>query len=357
MATTKGGYVSAFHRLVRWSLAVSLVGLVACGGGGGGGSTPPEPAPSKIFVGDSFNAAIGSSPESNPSPGTSVVDRIISGSNTRLSTNMWDFAIDAANDRLFVSDLRSILVFDGVSTASGNVTPRVLSSFDGPGALGNYVGIALDTTNNRIYAAGNGIGGNINNFEIHVFNNASSASNIAPSRTFSLASNGGLFDVAIDPSKDILYLYRFASFANPTEIAVFDNASALSGPAVTPNRTITIGESFSSGPPVGTLFLDVANDRLFASRLGAVMVFDGASAKSGSVATPGVVTRSIDLTPTLGSILTTVTVDLAANRLYAADNFGLNIIPNASGANGNPAPFTRVLAPGNSKFQAVAVKP
>jgi len=363
MAATKGEvHVSAFHRLVRGSLVVLIAGLAACGGGGGGGggSTPgPVTPPSKIFVGDAFNAAIGSSPNSNPSAGTSVVDRIIQGSNTRLSTNMWDFAIDATNDRLFVSDQRSIIVFDNVSTASGNVTSRVLSSFDGAGALGNYVGIALDTTNNRIYAAGNGIGGNINNFQIDVFNNASSASSIPPSRTFTFPiTTSGLFDVAIDPAKNILYVYRFASFGGTTEIAVFDGASALTGPNVTPNRTISVNESFSTpNLPVGMLFLDVANDRLYAAHQGGVYVFDGASAKSGSVATLGVVSRSIDFTPTLGFVLSAVTVDLAANRLYAADNAGLNIIQNASTANGNPAPFVRVLAPGSSRFQAVAVKP
>jgi hypothetical protein len=272
---------------------------------------------------------------------------------------MWDFAIDAANDRLFVSDLRSILVFDNVSTANGNVAPRVLNSFDGPGALGNYVGIALDTTNNRLYATGNGIGGNISNFEIRVFDNASTASNVPPSRVFTFpTTSSGLFDVAIDPTRNngTLYVYRFATFGGGTEIAVFDNASTLTGSNVAPNRAITIGDTFSTPQPVG-MFLDVANDRLYAPRLGAIMVFDGASAKTGAIATPGVVTRTIDLQPTLGFVLTTVTVELAANRLYAADNFGLNIISNASTASGNPAPFVRVLAPGNSKFQAVAVKP
>ena len=356
--------MSAFHHLVRGSLVVLIAGLAACGGGGGGGggssTPPPVTPPSKIFVGDSFNAAIGSSPNSNPSAGTGTVERTIAGSNTRLSTSMWDFAIDATNDRLFVSDTRSILVFDNVSTANGNVTSRVLSSFDGPGAFGNYVGIALDTTNNRIYAAANGIV-NINDFEIHVFDNASSASNVGPSRFFIFpTTTSGLFDVAIDPSRNngTLYVYRFASPGGGTEIAVFDNASTLSGAAGTATRTISIGESFSTpNLPLGMLFLDVANDRLYAAHQGGVFVFDGASTKNGPIGTTGAPTRSIDFTPTLGPVLSAVTVDLAANRVYTADNFGLNIIQNASTANGNPAPFVRVLAPGTSRFQAVAVKP
>jgi hypothetical protein len=82
---------------------------------------PPATPPSKIFVGDSNTPAIGSSPNSNPSPGQVVVERIISGPNTMLSSALVDFALDVVRDRLYVADQRSILVFDNISTAEGNI--------------------------------------------------------------------------------------------------------------------------------------------------------------------------------------------------------------------------------------------
>jgi hypothetical protein len=55
--------------------------------------------------------------------------------------------------------------------------------------------------------------------------------------------------------------------------------------------------------------------------------------------------------------MTNVTVELTANRLYALDTLGLNIIENASTLNGTPPSLIRALAPGGSVFKAVAVAP
>jgi len=348
--------VSAFHRLVRGSLVVFIAGLAACGGGGGGGGSTPGPVtpPSKIFVGDAGNFAIGSSPNSNPSAGASVVDRVISGSNTTLSQYLWGFALDVANDRLYVSDLRAILVFNNAGTASGNIAPsRVVSTI--LGGFGSFNGIYLDTVNNRLYAAANGSTGFISDpQQVRVFDNVSTATNAAPIRSFTFASNF-IFDIAVDTTKDILYAYH-TDGSNQTRISVFANASTRNGFNLVPTRTIIIGESFSSGPSIG-IFVDAANDRLYAPRMGAIMVFDSASTKDGSISGTATPTRTINLQPTLGPVLTSITVDLGANRLYAADTAGLNIIPNASTVDGTPPPFIRVLAPGGSVFRAVAVKP
>ena len=268
-----------FRRLAHWCAVLTIVSVVAgCGGGGGDGGTPPQAPhstpPSKVFVGDAGSippaaptaAAIGSSPNSNPSPGPIAVERIIQGPSTLLTASLKDFALDIAGDRLYVSDGRTILVFDNISTATGNIAPRVVSNCcGGPTGSGNFVGIYLDTLNDRLYA-----GVNINILpaagqEIHVFHNVSSASSSPPTRTI-LVNPRFLIDVAVDPTKNILYVYGLNATTAHTEIAVFDSAAALIGTA-TQNRTITIGESFSSGPGVG-MFIDPANDRLYAPRLG-----------------------------------------------------------------------------------------
>ena len=333
---------------VRFACVSALVFAVLTinGCGGGGGAEPaPLAAPSKAFVADRGQATIGSSSNSNPGPGTVVADRRIVGLNTMLSANLIDLALDATNDRLYVADLRSILVFNNASTASGNVAPsRVVSSFAG---LGNFAGIYLDTVNDRLYAT---VNFGLTN-QVQVFDKVSTLSNAPPTRTFTFASNS-LIDIAVDTSKNIAYVYNLDP-TNLTRISVFDNVASLNSTvALTPNRTITIGESFSSGAALG-MFIDPANDRLYAPRIGQVMVFDSASTRNGSVGTTAVPSRTITLPV---PAYTNIFVELTANRLYAADNAGVNIIDNASTVSGTPA-VTRVLAPGGSVFMAVVVKP
>ena len=349
--------MSVFRGLTRWCAILMIVSVAAgCGGGGGdGGSTPPPPPatpPSKIFVGDSgVEPAIGSSPNSNPSPGPVVVERIINGANTMLSSALVDFAIDVARDRLYVADLRSILVFDNISTADGDIAPsRIVSTCCG--GFGNFVGISLDTVNDRLYA---GVNLNLTTRQVQVFDNVSSLSNSVPTRIATIDA-AFLMDVAVDPTKNILYVYSTSPPPiNLTQIAVFDNASTLSGVGpIAANRTIAIGDSFSSGPAVG-MFIDPANDRLYAPRqTGHVLVFDSASTKNGTITTTAAPERTINLpVPDLSNI----TVELTTNRLYAVDTNGLNIIDNASTVSGTPPVVVRVLAPGGSTFKAVATKP
>ena len=331
---------------IRWSSCVLLAAFAACGGGGEGGGPPVgSVGDSKLFVGDSAKQAIGSSPNSNPAAGTSVIERVISGSSTMLSSELRDFALDAVNDRLYVADLRSILVFNNAGTASGNVAPsRVLNSFLG---LGGFVGIYLDTVNDRLYAPVNlGAGSN----QVRVFNGASTATNAFPDRTFSFASRF-LIDIAVDTTRDILYAFHLNSATNLTEIAVFANASTLNG-VVVPTRVITIGRSYSSNEPAG-IFIDSAANRLYAPNHGQVLVFDSASTKNGAISGPAAPERVITL-PVPG--MTTITIELTSNRLYAVDGAGVNVIPNASTAVGLVT-AVRILAPPGSFFEAVAVKP
>jgi hypothetical protein len=325
-------------------LAIFAIAALAACGGGGGSAPPPLAAGSKIFVADSGTASIGSSANSNPAPGVSIIDRVISGPSTMLTSNLTDIALDAANDRLYVSDTRSILAFNNVSTTAGNVAPRVVSTFAAPG---NFVGIFLDTVNDRLYAS---VNISLTTTEVRVFDNVSSAVNASPSRTFTFPANF-LFDIAVDTTRNIAYVYDFGN-TGFSQISVFDSASTLSG-SVTPNRTISIGDSFFSTVALG-IFVDPANDRLYAPRSsGAVMVFDHASTKNGAITDTAVPERTITLPV---PALTNITVDPTANRLYAVDTAGVNIIANASTANGTPI-VVRVLAAGSSVFKAVAVKP
>jgi len=330
------------------ALSLSFILLASCGGGGGNGNvSPPPPATAaRLFIGDRTNATIGSSSNLNPPPGTFVFERNLVGANTQLDTNLFDFALDAANDRLYVADLRSILVFNNASTLVGNVAPtRTVSTI--PGLFGAFNGgIQLDAARNILYAATNFLGATQN---VQVFDNASTASAATASRTltFSIRTIG---DIALDATRNILYVYG----TDPTgfsELLSFDNASTLSG-AVTPNRVVSFPDSGGTGP-IG-IFIDSANDRLYVPRSGGtIAVFNGASMVSGNVTTTALPARNITLPVSTFSV---VFVDVPADRLYAVDAGGISIIAGASTASGTPA-TTRATAPGSSAFQAIALKP
>ena len=328
------------------ALALSLIAALVASCGGGSANPAPAAAASRLFVGDSTNAAIGSSSNADPSPGVYVVERTIAGANTQLDTNLFDFALDSANDRLYVADLRSILVFNNAGTATGNVTPsRTVTTIPGP--FGGFSGgIFLDSTRSTLYAATNFLGATQN---VQAFDGAGSASTATPTRiiTFTIRS---ISDIAIDTTRNILYAYGTdgAGFA---EVLSFDNASTLAG-NVAPDRIISFPDSGGAGP-VG-LFVDATNDRLYVPRNdGTIAVFDNASTVSGNVTVTAIPPRSITL-PVQG--YTVVFVDVAANRLYALDPAGISIVPNASTATGAPATVTRALAPNGSTFRALALR-
>jgi len=328
------------------ALSIAVVLAVSCGGGSGDGAPPPAATTTRLFIGDRTNAAIGSSSNLNPSPGTFVAERTLVGANTGLDTNLFDFAFDAANDRLYVADLRSILVFNNASTLVGNVAPsRTVTTI--PGLFGAFNGgLYLDTTRNILYAATNFLGSTQN---VQVFDNASTASAATASRTITFSIRT-ISDIAIDVARNILYVYG-TDAAGFSEILSFDNASTLSG-AATPNRVVSFPDSGGTGP-VG-IFIDAANDRLYVPRSGgSVAVFNGASMVNGNVTTTALPARSITLPISTFSVLL---VDVPADRLYAVDASGMNVIAGASTASGTPT-TTRVSAPGSSTFQAIALKP
>jgi len=121
------------------------------GGGGGGGSTGGQ-----LYISTSNSILHFANAETVT--GNVVPTGTISGSSTGLSSPK-RLLIDAAANRLYVANQggRSILVFDNVSTLTGNISPtRVISG--SATTLSAPVDLALDTTNNLLYVAdGNSI--------------------------------------------------------------------------------------------------------------------------------------------------------------------------------------------------------
>lgn len=321
--------------------AVVVAGVTACGGGGGGGATASGPS-SKLFIADSAHLAIASLLDPNPPTSQLSPDHVISGPNTGL-VDPSGLAINPANGTMYVANGQSILVFNNAGTANGNVSPsRTITS----AKFGNVSALFLDTAHNVLYA-----GDDLNG--IWVIANASGANGvITPTRsiTGTFGTAFVIHGLAVDTTRDLLYVSCtvYLPYSNP--ILVFDHASTANGNSLTALHTIVPTPSPNASINAGRLFLDAASDSLYMadSSYNRVRVFDAASSADGMV-TPN---RTINL-PAPPSDLA---VDTTNDRLYALNPGVLYIVGNASTADGT-VPVTELVASTGSLLSAVAVIP
>jgi hypothetical protein len=321
---------------LRVGAVIAVLGIAACGGGGGGGTPPP-----KLFAADSTNQAIGSINNSNPSPGPIVVDRIIIGLATGLSTNIGGLALDTVNNRIYVGNGTSILVFNNASTATGNVSPARTVTTGGSSGQ-----VFLDTANNLLYVADDANG-------VRVFNNPGTIDGANTGDRLITGDFGTTFEirgVAVDTtSKNILYVSNDTT--SPTtshQISVFDGAKTVNG-SNTPNRTITPTVAGPTNLPVRGIFLDAMHDRLYVAGGSAstlVMIFDNASTANGAIAP----TKSLGFP----SGIRTVVVDVANDRLFAVGVSGLYILNGVSTVT-NASTAVAILPVNGGSFTAAAV--
>jgi hypothetical protein len=335
------------------SVAFVSVLLSGCGGGGAVGDAAPA-GPSKLFVADSDNQAIGSLANSNPRPGTIVIDRVVIGPATRLGTSLRGLDYDAEADRLFVltddMERQEILVFDNASEADGNVAPRRLAalpgSFDGSGS-GALRALQFDAGRKLLYVV-NASG------QVSVFTNADTSIDVVASRQFIDKTVLTFFStgMALDPGRDRIYL--LGSWTDPTLpgmpslppmtfINRFDNASTRSGEVMADRSASMDGQTFRWAG----LALDRTRDKLYAGINGGISVFDDAS---------GALTTSRRIVLAGGANQYKLAVDSVHDRLYAIDSEHLFVIPNASTATGTIT-ATALFAPDAGILTAVAVTP
>lgn len=297
----------------------SIISLTACSENsdetGPGDVTPTA---NRLFVHDN-GSGMGSVETANPAAGTLTFDTLVAGSNTRFG-NVDDYALDINNDRLYVSNANSILVFDNVSSANGNVAPsRTITST----SFGTISHLFLDTINNELYATDDIVG-------LWVIANANSANgNITPVRgitgNIEDSSSFSIYGVAVDVDSDVLYLSVRISSPYTETILAYNNASTINGTNVMADRAFT---SNNMGGNPGQIVFDAENDRLYMADSGsyAVRVFDNVSTLDGTVDP----SRTINL----GVSITDIKVDLSNNRLYALNPSLFFIIDNASTASG-----------------------
>jgi hypothetical protein len=306
--------------------------------GGGSTSTPtptpsptptPTPAPAatgKLYVTSGSQNAILRFDNAFTSTGNVAPAATISGASTSLATPVY-LALDSAADRLFVANRSSasILVFDQISTRSGNVAPnRVISG----SATNLIIPIQpfLDKGRDLLYVA--------DDTSVLVFASASTASgNAASARDIQPGFTVGA--IFLDAANDRLFITE----PNGNAVDVYDNASTLNG-AVTATRRIA-GAATGLGNPIG-LQID-GSGRLVVSNSSppGITVYTGAATANGNAAPVATISGSNTGFVSPNQIAFDAT---ARDTLYVADPGSGSILAFTSFgvANGNLAP-TRVL--------------
>src|SRR6266581_7704170 len=143
--------LNGFRRAAPFAL-IAAFGLVACGSGYNS-STPygMSGAASKLFAADAFGPGIGSLINPDPPAGLVVVDRFFYGGG--LTTSVGSLSLDTVNDRLYVGNGTSILVYNGASIASGIPSPdRTITG------IASARSLFIDSANNLLYVGDNQLG-------------------------------------------------------------------------------------------------------------------------------------------------------------------------------------------------------
>jgi hypothetical protein len=200
----------------------------------------------------------------------------------QLSSNPKGMALDPGpHDRLYVATAYGLMIFAGASSTSGSPTPTALipatTSF-APSAL------ALDTKQDRLFVA------SYTTDEISVFDAASTlTSSSVPSRTLALP-NELPAAISVDTCSDRLYVgigYLTPPASDDGAVLIFNGAGTLHG---TLGTDVTPAATISSASAIGGIAID-DGDRLYTTLdvtpSTAVIIYEGASALSGSVSTAG----------------------------------------------------------------------
>lgn len=267
--------------------------------GGGGNGTPTG----KLYVTNDAANSIVRFDNAFTATGNVTPNVTISGAATQLNNPQYIF-LDATANRLFVANANSsnILIFDNISTLSGNVSPtRVITS----ASLAAPTDVALDKGRDLLYVADTN--------SVLVFAGASTANgNTVPVRNIQPGfTPGALF---IDAANDRL----FAADPVTNSINVFDGASTLSGLVLVSRRLV--GSNTQLAQPFG-LEIDSAG-RLVVANFAppSITIYVNAAATNGNISPVTVISGSN--TTLAGPTQITLNTVAAGGELFVADPFG-----------------------------------
>jgi 6-phosphogluconolactonase (cycloisomerase 2 family) len=234
--------------------------------------------------------------------------------------------------KLYVTNqsANSILRFDNALTANGDQPPAATIS-GGTTKLNAPQFLALDTNADRLFVA------NANGSSVLVFDLISTKTgNITPTRSIGGPVNSLIItpsDVALDRGRDLLYV------ADGAEVLVFSPASTVNGD-VPPVRDITA--IFNNAQiNIQGIFLDAANDRLYVTDLNGngIDIFDSASTLNGLT----VASRNISGANTKLAQPSSLTLDASGNLVVSNQGNGsITVYSSAATASGNISPIAAI---------------
>ncbi|HEU4416572.1 MAG TPA: hypothetical protein VFT65_17415 [Candidatus Angelobacter sp.] len=309
-------------------------------GGGGGGGTPtptptttptptatPTPTPGapagKLYVSNSGSNSIVRFDQALSASGNLAPGATISGAATTLNAPAY-IALDAVADRLFIANNGglSILIYDNISTKSGNQAPsRTIAGANT--TLVAPTDLSLDAGRDLLYVA--------DDTQVEVFTSASTTSgNIAPARSLSVSFTIGA--ILVDGANDRLFLSDPAG----NSITVYDGASTLAAGPITANRTLS-GAATHLATPAG-LQID-GTGRLVVSNAapGSITIYANAAGVTGNTApTAEIVGSNTGFTTPQQIVVNTA----GTGSAYLADPAAakIAIYSNLSSQTGNIAP-------------------
>lgn len=319
-------------------------------GAGSGGGTPtptptptpvptptPTPAPTgKLYVSNDTANAILRFDNAFTANGAASPAAPVTGASTKLNSPQYVF-LDAATDQLYVanSGTSSILVFSNASTMSGNVAPsREITAVK----LGGPSDVALDKTRDLLYV--------VDGADILSFANATTANGLL-TPTQDLALTFAPQAIFVDAANNRMYV------ADPAgnQIVVFDAVSTLNG-GVVASRTIS-GAGTQLAAPSGVL-VD-SGGRLVVTNSGTtatITIYSNAATANGNLAPVAVISGA----STTLSGPNQIVADAAPSggELYVADPTAgsVDIFANLAAANGNIAPTRRLTGTGVTQGSA-----
>jgi 6-phosphogluconolactonase (cycloisomerase 2 family) len=301
--------------------------------------TPAPAATGKLYVSSGSQNSIVRFDNAFTTNGNIAPAATISGVATQLATPIY-LALDNGADRLFAVDRASasILVFDQISTKTGNIAPnRVISGI----ATNLFVPVQpfLDGSRNLLYVS--------DDVDVLVFNNASTANgNVASARDIQPGfSVGAIF---MDSTNDRL----FVTDPGGNAVNVYDNASTLDGPVATPTRQIK-GAATGLANPVGLQIDGFGRLVVSNSSPASITVYPAAATANGNISPVATISGGNTRLVSPNQIAFDTT---ARDTLYVADpgSGSILVFTSFTIANGNLAP-TRVISGASTTLSATGL--
>ena len=304
------------HAAFAGMITIGMLLIAGCGAGNGdttilsSGTTQ-----SQLYVSSNGSDELLVYGNANDVSGNTTPNRVVSGGLTALNSPR-GIAVDMARNQIYVANSsdNAILVFNNTRTMSGNIAPvrmiaGVAMTLSGPSAL------SFDVFNDQLYVA------NTADNSILVFDNVSMASgDVPPSRTLKGVATllNAPYGVFVDTTRNKMYVINGGLIgAGANSILVFDGAMTVSGNS-SPARTISGAATTMNSPSGGAL--DVLQDRLYVANTGSssILIFNAISTISGNKAPD----RALAGVRTALNQPRDLYLDLTGDRLYVANAGG-----------------------------------